>query len=281
MYRRVIVPIIFSISILSGLLILVSSPALASSFGGCLRSLFGTAIDCQGAKSAPQSPFMPTTGAPIPLMARPTPAQLITAPPVPLLNPNGKGGMCLTYTTNPSATTPAALAYLNLTIKNLLATYPPCPPAAAPAAPPPAVTPQQLAAQFWDTIPLPAPQPSIPPGYAVTGKLAYLVTDGTLAPNVYQTTTILGPLSVTAHGSYTVHWGDGATSGPYNSEGRPYPNGNISHTYDNVGTVTVTVDESWTATWSLGGAGGTLTRLQTEGTIHNFLIRQIQAVITS
>lgn len=143
------------------------------------------------------------------------------------------------------------------------------------------VTPQQLAAQFWDTIPLPVPHPSIPPGYAITGKPAYLVTNGTLAPQAYETTTILGPLSVTAHGTYTVHWGDGTTGGPYNAEGLPYPNGNISHTYDNVGTVTVTVDEAWTATWSLAGAGGTLTQLQTEATIPNFDIRQIQAVITS
>ena len=138
-----------------------------------------------------------------------------------------------------------------------------------------------MAEQFWDTIPLPVPRPSIPPGYAITGKPAYLVTNGTLAPKAFQTTTILGPLSVTAHGSYTVHWGDGAVSGPIETEGLPYPHGNIAHTYDNVGTVTVTVDEAWTATWSLAGAGGTLTRLRTEGTIPNFVIRQIQAVITS
>lgn len=132
-----------------------------------------------------------------------------------------------------------------------------------------------------DTIPLPAPKPTIPPGYAITGKPAYLVTDGTVAPKPFRTMTVLGPLSVTVHGAYTVSWGDGAKTGPIGVEGRPFPNGNIGHTYDDVGTVTVTVDESWVATWSLAGAGGTLRELQTTATIPDFVVRQIQAVITS
>ena len=131
-------------------------------------------------------------------------------------------------------------------------------PPAAPVAPvraalaraAPAIDPGELAVQFWQTIPLPGPHPSIPPNYAVTGMPAYLVTNGTLAPSPYQRQTPLGPLYITARGSYLVDWGDStvpAWAGPYKYEGRPYPDGNISHTYDNVGTVTVTVQEVWTA----------------------------------
>jgi hypothetical protein len=80
-----------------------------------------------------------------------------------------------------------------------------------------------------------------------------------------------------------VDWGDGtvpAWTGPYEQEGRPYPNGTISHTYDNVGAVTVTVQEVWTATWRLGAAFGNLTALHTTSTIPDFPVRPVQAVLT-
>jgi hypothetical protein len=112
---------------------------------------------------------------------------------------------------------------------------------------------------------------------------AYLVTNGTLAPPPYQRQTPLGPLDITARGSYLVDWGDatGPTwAGPYWQEGRPFPNGNIAHTYDNVKTVTVTVQEVWTATWRLGSATGQLTALSTTATIPDFTIKQIQSILT-
>ena len=80
-----------------------------------------------------------------------------------------------------------------------------------------------------------------------------------------------------------VDWGDGtlpAWTGPYDQEGHPYPNGNISHTYDNVGAVTVMVQEVWTASWRLGAASGNLTALHTTASIPGFPVRQIQAVLT-
>lgn len=39
-------------------------------------------------------------------------------------------------------------------------------------------------------------------------------------------------------------------------------------------------DEKWTADWSLGGESGVLRTLQTTGTINDFPVQQIQAVIT-
>ena len=144
-----------------------------------------------------------------------------------------------------------------------------------------AVSPAVIATRFWETIPLPAPKPAVPPGFAITGKPAYLVTHGQVAPAAFNQQTVVGALHITARGTYEINWGDGSVTGPYAAEGRPYPNGNIAHTYDNVGTDTITVTETWTATWELGAAGGTLQQLQTRGTVAAFPVRQVQAVITS
>jgi hypothetical protein len=69
-------------------------------------------------------------------------------------------------------------------------------------------------------------------------------------------------------------------TGPYPQEGRPYPDGTIFHTYDNTGSETVTVEEVWTATWSLGPAHGELQALRTTASIAGFQVQQIQAVVT-
>jgi hypothetical protein len=160
-------------------------------------------------------------------------------------------------------------------------------PAPAPAAPtqlvagPPSA--QTVAVDFWRTIPLPVPRPAIPPGYAITGKAAYLVTHGTTSPPGYVDNTPLGRLTILATGQYLVDWGDGSApewNGPYRSEGTAWPNGTITHTYDFVGTYTVTVEEDWTATWQLDGQGGVLAGLRTTATIPGLRAEQLQAVIT-
>lgn len=143
----------------------------------------------------------------------------------------------------------------------------------------PVETPSSIAARYWEQIPLPKPQPSIAPGRAITGKLAYLETRGELT-HTYTNMTAFGPLQITAHGSYMVDWGDGDKTGPYNSEGKPWPDGQITHDYLKVGSYNVVVTEKWTADWSLGGESGVLRTLQTTGTINNFPVQQIQAVIT-
>lgn len=188
---------------------------------------------------------------------------------------NGPNGPCLTLTpANPQQ---------NATVTQWLATvrFPACPPA------PPQVTAQRpvldpvtLAVQFWRTIPLPVPRPQVPPGYALTGKPAYLVTNGTTDPAPFVEQTPLGTLTVRAAGSYLVDWGDGSGwQGPYRSEGQAYPDGNIAHVYDYAGAVTVTVEEQWTAQWSLAGAQGRLGGLHTTAVLGGFAVRQAQAVI--
>jgi len=174
----------------------------------------------------------------------------------------------------------------NATIQQWLTTvnFPACPARPNQAPPPAPIDPLTLAVRFWRTIPLPVPHPRIPPGYAITGKTAFLVTDGTTAPPPFTENTPLGALSVRASGTYLIDWGDGSTptwTGPYKQEGQPWPNGAISHVYENVGTYTVTVQEHWTATWSLAGASGTLAGLATTAAIPAFRVEQLQAVINS
>lgn len=135
-----------------------------------------------------------------------------------------------------------------------------------------------IAMRYWERVPLPKPQPTISPGRAITGKLAYLETRGETT-HTYTNDTAFGALSVVAKGSYTVDWGDGTSSGPYPFEGRPWPDGQITHDYLEVGSYDIVVTERWTATWNLGGETGVLRALQTTGRIEDFPVEQIQAVI--
>lgn len=180
----------------------------------------------------------------------------------------------------PANPTPNARVTVWLATKHL----PPCPPAAAAKGPPPRPSPAQIALHYWRTIPLPVPHPAVPPGYAVTGKTAYLVTGGTVDPGEYRFATPLGPLTITATGYYLVDWGDGTSptwTGPYPENGVAWPDGMITHVYDQVASVTLAVHEVWRATWTLAGDRGTLTGLATNGAIAGLPVRQIQAVITS
>ena len=142
----------------------------------------------------------------------------------------------------------------------------------------PIETAAMIAARYWEQIPLPIPRPAIAPGRAITGKLAYLETNGE-TNRKYTSTSVAGELEIQATGTYTVNWGDGTTTGPHSFEGKPWPNGMITHDYVDVGKYGIIVTERWTATWRLGGSSGTLRTLQTQGRIDNFPVEQIQAVI--
>lgn len=162
---------------------------------------------------------------------------------------------------------------------SLYSTAPPCP--AQPRLPGqtgPVETPAMVARRYWEQIPLPKPRPQIAPGRAITGKLAYLETRSQTS-HTYTNDTAFGPLEILAKGSYIVDWGDGETTGPYDLEGKPWPNGQITHEYVDIGAYDVVVTEKWTATWRLGGQSGVLRTLQTTGTIGAFPVEQLQAVI--
>lgn len=244
--------------------------------GSCFSDNFGSYIDCGGGYVIPTPPAPPATTVP---GASDTAASVFYT----FITVQGPNGPCVIDQAFPSEAAAAAFLAANPGAwLNPLASCPQAP--AAPAAPAPPPDPGTVAVQFWKTIPLPVPKPSIPPGYAICGKTAYLLTGDTVDPPPYHFSTPLGPLTITATGVYRVDWGDDAPpgfTGPYPFEGQPYPDGRITHTYDNVGTYTVTVVEDWTAMWQLGAAGGTLDGLQTRATIPGFQAEQLQAVVTN
>jgi hypothetical protein len=125
---------------------------------------------------------------------------------------------------------------------------------------------------------LPRPRPAIAPGRAITGKTAYLET-GSRLNHIYTADTVFGILQIKANGVYHVDWGDGYKTGPYNIEGGPWPNGRITHEYQNEDTYDVVVTIRWTATWQLGSNGGALPPNETLGRIADFPVQQIQAVV--
>ncbi len=234
--------------------------------GSCIFSFAGGIILCGGVYVI-QEPGKP------PGVRRDVTGVVPKPPPnVPFVT-LGSTGLCVA----PAGSGLPPIAYLYQPTPGLA----PCPVNNTPALP--AVDPTNLAINFWRRIPLPVPRPQVPPGYAVTGLPAYIVTDGTLHPRPYVANTPLGPLRIVATGSYLVNWGDGTSptwAGPYSQEGQPYPDGNIAHTYDNVGVVSVTLDEDWSAVWTLGPFHGVLPDLRTVATIPNFRVSQLQAVIT-
>lgn len=249
----------------------------AGHVGKCLRGVGGESIDCGGGYVVPSARPAPHQ--------RPRPQGKPVPPPPPGAGPASAAiRSCLEVKLTSFEGPPADGTVQVAASLQAWLTCPPFPIPAAPAGAPAAArpTPATTAVQFWRTIPLPVPRPTVPPGYAVTGEAAYLVTGGSLHPAPYHFDTPLGELTVTAAGTYRVDWGDGPRntwSGPYSSEGRPWPDGAVSHVYDVAGRYDVTLEEDWTATWVLAGATGRLTGLHTTATIPRFRVEQLQAVI--
>ena len=187
------------------------------------------------------------------------------------------GSPCVTtgYRVLPTGVDPGFGATADRDFNDILAEYQPCPAAARPQAGSP---PSVLAESFWQEVPLPNPRPRIAPGWAITGKASYLETSGSTSHS-FTRDTPFGPMRVVATGAYYVDWGDGTRTGPHAGEGRPWPDGRITHTYQDVGSYDVVVTERWTATWRVGGRTGQLTELRTVGRIESFRVEQIQAVV--
>ena len=144
----------------------------------------------------------------------------------------------------------------------------------------PVVTPALLASTFWGQVTLPAPRPKVGPGRAIVGRDTFLEGAVDLRPT-YTRATPLGSLTLSVTGTLHVTWGDGAaTTAAPGESGGPYPGGAVRHVYTRRGTVTVGVEATWTATWSLAGQGGTLTGLTTDGALPNLPVEEIQAVAT-
>ncbi len=197
---------------------------------------------------------------------------------LPTLMATAAGGSCITVLTQ-SFPTAAGAASINRNYSTgwsiLLRHYIPCPGVAVP------VPPSAVAASWWQVHGvdlLSRPRPSIAPGYALSGKLAYLET-GAQIDQDFSNQTPLGTLAIAATGRLYVDWGDGTGwQGPYSTAGGPWPLGTITHTWDSPGPYTVTVQERWSATWALGGSTGSLSSLATVGAIPAFEVRELESV---
>jgi hypothetical protein len=143
-------------------------------------------------------------------------------------------------------------------------------------------SPAAVALQVWqDQKPVPAQHPALQPdNTAVTGKRAYLLMNGS---QTLQTTfpNPLGPSpSISAHAVYDIDWGDGTGHTVTSNPGVAWPGGagEITHVYANKGTSTITVNATWTGTWTdPNGGGGNLPAITVPYTL-NIDVGEIQAV---
>jgi hypothetical protein len=130
---------------------------------------------------------------------------------------------------------------------------------------------------------LPRPELEVPPGYALTGMPAFLVTNHQLEYGPVSHSVDLGVavLQVTVEGTGTtqVDWGDG-TVATYLSPGTPWPDGQVVHTYSDSGHVTITVTDTWQVTYrvpTLGIVDSVQAPLPSR-TLDDLSVQQIQSV---
>ncbi len=138
------------------------------------------------------------------------------------------------------------------------------------------------ALRFVRSIPLPEPDPSVPPGRLLTGLEGYLLIDG---QQTFEESTDIdgfGTLSVElAPVEHRIDWGDGSELTVTTETGVAYPGGEgeITHVYTEVGQPVIQVTSSWQADWSVGGFSGTVTGLEVTDELP-FEVEQVQAVRT-
>ncbi|MCC5947087.1 MAG: hypothetical protein JJT89_01415 [Nitriliruptoraceae bacterium] len=141
-----------------------------------------------------------------------------------------------------------------------------------------------VAPGFVRQVRLPAIEPRIDPGFAITGLPAYLVVEN--QDDFLYSTDIPGWGTLAADfrlERVEVDWGDGTDPQIYTDgrRGAPYdgPAGlQISHDYRNVDTDNqVEVTTTWSAEWSLAGASGTVAGMSTTTDLE-LPIREYRAV---
>ena len=136
---------------------------------------------------------------------------------------------------------------------------------------------------------LPRPAPSVPPGYAMTGMAAYLVTDHELVygPVDHEVDLEIMQLTVRVNGTATttVDWGDGTVL-TYDQPGLAYPDGEVTHTYADAGDVTIQITDSWRLTYDVYRGGELIISNVLEldlapVALEDLEVRQLQSVRTS
>lgn len=89
-----------------------------------------------------------------------------------------------------------------------------------------------------------------------------------------------GTLDVHAYAAVKVNWGDGQ-SGTYYNGGAPWPKSQIVHAWQTRGYYDIDVNATWSASWSMGPYSGIIVGVPATGSIEDFRVWEIQAVITS
>jgi hypothetical protein len=149
----------------------------------------------------------------------------------------------------------------------------------------------RVALSFWRQENLPHPSLTSRPDYAITGRPTYLEIGGPPSLDVDIADPVSGQVvHVHATSVYTVNWGDrwadpsdarSASTTVTTSQGGPYPDGDVIHTYRHVdGHLMIAVRQEWTANWSAGpGLGGPLIGLHTDAELP-FHVEQVQAIVS-
>jgi hypothetical protein len=125
---------------------------------------------------------------------------------------------------------------------------------------------------------LPQPTLRVEPGYAVTGLRAYLqIGSPDHLPFVFQGFHNAVSMACSWTG-FDVAWGDGTVDNGVTSTGGPWPDGNVTHVYQQASRDDdLAVTEHWACPWhdQIGGAG--LLDLQTRSDLP-LEVREIQTV---
>lgn len=119
--------------------------------------------------------------------------------------------------------------------------------------------------------PTPVPVTLDPENSAITGKAGYLTIGGNRTPQVP-----CGGQTIDAEARYVIHWGNGSTT-ETTSQGGEWPDGDLTHVYEDKGNYTITVEAYWTGTV----AGTTLPELPvpTSASVE-VQVDEVQAVVT-
>jgi hypothetical protein len=137
----------------------------------------------------------------------------------------------------------------------------------------------QLLAGIDRSIPMPTPKMWLAPGWAIVGKRSYLE----LSTPTQQSGVVVHrglPINyVCSVANAEIRWGDGSVEQFTRDQTGPYPNGGVSHWFDEPGSYTPTVQEVWSCVVSYRNQSRTVAVTPPAGTFPNFEARELQAVI--
>lgn len=143
----------------------------------------------------------------------------------------------------------------------------------------PAVEAAAIAEEYIRNLSMPEPNPEMSAPEGISGATHSLDLNIPDAQTFRTETGEFGELRATAHGRFTINWGDGTTS-THTSAGGPWPDGDIWHTWTKSGNYDIAVQADWVLDWSLGSYSGTLVGLGTDATLEDWSVIEAQALIT-